>query len=136
MAVNTRESARSTPTVLIVDDDAINLVVLEQLLKRAGFGVVTATNGHDALATLRNESIQLVMADINMPDMDGVELSRRIRSEMTDQKATLPILAITAYNDAAEDERFREAGMTDVLHKPVPFDTLRSVVTRLTDSED
>jgi CheY-like chemotaxis protein len=71
------------------------------------------------------------MVDINMPDMNGVELSRRIRTQFTEPSRSVPILAITAYNDDAEDQRYREAGITDVVHKPVPFDQLKSTVERL-----
>lgn len=119
----------SKPAVLLVDDDAINLVVLRQLLKRAGFDVVTASNGVEALQELEQKPFQLVMADINMPDMNGVELTRRIRTGMPDPICSVPMIAITAYNDPDEDAKYREAGFCEVVHKPIPFARLREVVS-------
>ena len=100
---------------LCVDDSEINLAVLALPLETGGASVVTASSGADALEHLRSGQVDVVLTDISMPGMDGVELLREIRNLGLD----LPVLAITG-NVLAEDvDRYRVAGFAAVLGKPL-----------------
>ncbi len=99
---------------------------MHYLLRDAGFEVQTATSGHEALKRVREFHPQVVLLDIGLPDIDGCEVAHRLRSDTTLQPTTL--IAITAYG-SDDDRRFAEAaGFDYLIVKPVPFETLLSVV--------
>jgi signal transduction histidine kinase/AmiR/NasT family two-component response regulator len=110
--------------VLVVEDNAVNLRVATALLTRMGVTSVTALNGEIALTSLERESFDLVLMDIQMPVLDGLEITRRIRAR-TDKRREVPIVALTAA--VFEDERRAalDAGMDDLVTKPVRADALR-----------
>ncbi|MFZ5442747.1 MAG: ATP-binding protein [Myxococcota bacterium] len=111
--------------VLVVDDNPVNLTVARALVERAGFGVVTATNGEEALAAVSHQSFAAVLMDCHMPVMDGFEATRRIRALPGDER-TVPIYALTASAMPEELEACRQSGMDDCLIKPVSLEALRS----------
>ena len=118
--------------VLVVEDNPFNLHVFEEFLSDMGHAVTTATNGRQALDILRNKAFDLVLMDVQMPEMDGVEMVRRLRlGECGEQAASLPVIALTAYAMAGDRERFLQAGMTDYLSKPVTQDRLCEAVAYL-----
>ena len=103
-------------SILIVDDEPLNLMMLERRLKSLGYRPVTAGNGQEALDLLGRETVDAVLLDVNMPDMDGLEVLRRIRE--TESWRGLPVLMLSA--DGAEDtiSRSYELGANDYLVKP------------------
>ncbi|MFG6157295.1 response regulator [Halomonas sp. 1390] len=106
--------------VLIVDDGPVNLTLARQVLERQGLEVATATSGEQALARLEEDAFDLVLMDIFMPGMDGVEASRRWRrreAEMASHRRSV-LVALTANASDEDRRRFREAGMDDFLAKP------------------
>jgi CheY-like chemotaxis protein len=112
--------------VLVVDDQPDIVRTCAYLLRDAGFEVQTATSGYEALKQVREFHPQVVLLDIALPDIDGCEVARRLRSDTTLQPTTL--IAITAYG-SDDDRRFaKAAGFDCLVVKPVPFDTLLSVV--------
>lgn len=110
-------------TVLIVEDNAINQLVTRGMLLKLGYRVRTADNGAEALALLREESVDAVLLDCQMPVMDGFATCRAIRA--LPGCAELPVLAITAHSHSGDRERCLAAGMSDYLAKPVKFEALR-----------
>lgn len=110
-------------TVLIVEDNAINQLVTRGMLLKLGYRVRTADNGAEALELLRNETVDAVLLDCQMPVMDGFATCRALRAlpGCTD----LPVLAITAHSHSGDRERCLAAGMSDYLAKPVKFDEMR-----------
>jgi CheY-like chemotaxis protein len=102
-------------TVLVVDDTPANARLLEGMLEPRGYRVVTAENGTDALRLLRAERPHLVLLDVQMPDIDGYEVCRRIRADT--ETATLPVVMVTA---SVGHERLQalEAGADDFVTKP------------------
>lgn len=104
-------------TVLAVDDNATNLELLVRLLGRGGYSVITAECGEDALALVRDEAVDLVILDVMMPGIDGIETCRRIRGELG--KPTLPIIIATALTDRDSRRRAKAAGADDFLSKPL-----------------
>jgi PAS domain S-box-containing protein len=104
-------------TVLVVEDNDVNLRLARDILRRAGYGVVSARDGTEALRQLELHSIDAVLMDIQLPDMDGLEATARIRR--TDSLARIPIIAMTAHAMKGDAERFLDAGIDDYLSKPV-----------------
>jgi two-component system sensor histidine kinase/response regulator len=104
--------------VLLVEDNVINQQVASEILKSAGMLVKIAGNGKKALKALEEDSFDIVLMDVQMPEMDGIEATRIIRKD--DKNRNLPIIAMTAHAMSGDRERFLEAGMND--HTPKPID--------------
>ncbi|MFM8767604.1 MAG: response regulator, partial [Rubrivivax sp.] len=111
---------------LVVDDNEVNLMIAGELLSQAGLEVETAQNGAHALECLERGHFDMVFMDMQMPVMDGLEATRRIRSQP--DKARLPIVAMTANVLATDRELCLQAGMDDVLTKPIEPELLLQAV--------
>lgn len=110
--------------VLIVEDVPVNQVVLRTQLENRGYQAETVSNGAEAVALLRREKFDLVLMDVQMPVMSGIEATLLIRNELGMGHDALPIIAVTAHGLPAELRQCLEAGMDDTLKKPVLTDTL------------
>ncbi|MEW5744022.1 MAG: response regulator [Nitrospirota bacterium] len=121
--------------LLIVDDDKTTRKLLSLYLKGKGYEVVTAENGLDALEKLGTESINLVITDMNMPYMDGIELARTLRADPA-WKA-MPLIMVTTEADDDERSKAYEAGVDDYLVKPTNadkiHDSIRGIFDRIID---
>ena len=115
--------------VLVVDDDARNIFALINLLECQDLRVSYASNGHDALAALSQRPVDLVLMDVMMPDLDGLEVMRRLRADP--RHTSLPIVAVTARALPGDRERCLAAGATAYLAKPIDADRLLSTVAAL-----
>ena len=102
--------------ILVVDDDKTTRKLLSLYLKAKGYEVVTAENGLDAMEKLGTENINLVVTDMNMPYMDGIELTKNLRAD--DSWKDLPILMVTTEADDDERKKAYETGVDDYLVKP------------------
>ena len=116
-------------TVLLVEDNATNRRVAELFLERAGCEVVLAADGSEALAVLRGRRVDLVLMDVQMPVMDGLEATKRIRQEIAGG-TRLPIVGLTANALSEQVEVCRTAGMDDVIAKPLERERLEAVLER------
>ena len=114
--------------LLVVEDNELNQQVAAELLSDAGFVVELAGNGQEALAKLRQQPVDLVLMDMQMPVMDGLEATRAIRAQPGLRH--LPVIAMTANAMAADRELCLAAGMNDHLAKPVNPDDLWRVLAR------
>jgi two-component system cell cycle response regulator len=103
--------------ILVVDDDACNVLILATRLRSLGYEVQEATNGEEALERLERNYFDLVLSDVMMPKIDGIELTRRIKQ--TPELFGPPVVLITAYDEAELRTRGLEAGADDFLAKPV-----------------
>ena len=110
------ESMEDRPTILIVDDDARNLKLLEAFLLPMKCHIVKAENGLDALGILNKRNVDLLLLDVMMPDMDGYEVCRRIKGN--DATRLIPVVLITALDDMEAKIKGIEAGADDFLTKP------------------
>ena len=103
--------------VLIADDDEINLLLLRETLEGAGFEVVAASDGAEALNLAALDRFDAALLDVQMPNVDGHEVCRRLRA--AEATRHLPIVMITGRDDPASIEKTYEAGATDFIAKPV-----------------
>ncbi len=114
---------RAALRVLVAEDNLVNQVVAERILSSFGCSLVTVANGREAVAAVEHEPFDLILMDIQMPEMDGMEATRRIRS-LPDERALLPIVAMTAHAMKGDRERFLAAGMDHYISKPFHKDEL------------
>ncbi|QDU80763.1 Signal transduction histidine-protein kinase BarA [Polystyrenella longa] len=114
------ETAEVKPlSILLAEDHPPNQQLAVRLLERRGHSVVVANNGIEALAVLENESFDLLLTDIQMPEMDGFALTNAIREKERETGGHLPIVAMTAHAMQGDAERCLEAGMDGYVSKPV-----------------
>ncbi len=113
--------------VLVVEDNAINRFILRQMLTRDGHHVAEASDGGEGVALAAAETFDLILMDINMPQMNGVQAAQAIRSGKG-KSAGARIVALTAHVFDHDLRRFRDAGMDDVVIKPLRWDGLRRVI--------
>jgi PAS domain S-box-containing protein len=114
--------------ILLVEDNELNRMVGAGLLKKAGVQVSIAEDGERALEILEQEDFDIILMDIQMPNMDGLTAARAIRAQM--RFATIPIIALTAHAYAEERENCLAAGMNDLITKPIVPDTLYATLGR------
>ena len=114
--------------ILLVEDNAINQQVAREFLERSGLRVTVADNGEEALAILDSQTFDAVLMDLQMPVMDGLEASRRIRAQ--ERFRDLPIIAMTAAVMAQDRAACHNAGMNDHVSKPILPDELRAALLK------
>jgi len=124
----------SSTRVLLVEDNAVNQMVAEALLERRGFEVVVARNGREAVEVFQHGRFDLVLMDIQMPEMDGFEALAAIRAFEEGTGERTPVVALTAHALTEDRERCLAAGMDDYLSKPIEaprlYEMIRSVLER------
>jgi signal transduction histidine kinase/CheY-like chemotaxis protein len=115
--------------VLVVDDNSVNRKILARQLELAGATTDAAAGGEEALDLWRKGTYDLVLADLQMPSMDGFELARRIReSERIDRRSRTPILAVTASALEDQEHKSRAVGMDGLITKPVGIEQLKATL--------
>lgn len=123
-----------TRQVLVVDDEIGALTLIGIMLERGGFGVLKARDAYIALDILNEQVPDLIILDVMMPGMDGIELCRHIRE--TEITAAIPILILSARGDAETVERGIEAGANDYLSKPILHHDLVTKVRRMLNMDE
>lgn len=116
------------PTVLVVEDSADTRVIIRLELERWGYRVVEAVNGREALGMIEDLCPDLILMDLNLPEVDGLTVARAIRS-YNERCAGVPILAITAYDTIGIEEAAREAGCDAYIRKPLDMPQLEKTVS-------
>jgi two-component system cell cycle response regulator DivK len=114
--------------ILVVEDNAKSMTLLRDVLRATGYRTLEASTAKQALLLATEHGPALVLMDIRLPDMDGVEALGRLR--MDERTASIPVVAVTAQAMKGDSERFREAGFDGYLTKPVDIDELLATVAR------
>jgi two-component system, sensor histidine kinase and response regulator len=120
--------------VLLAEDNAVNRTLARRLLEKHGHTVVVAENGREALETLEREPVDLVLMDVQMPEMDGLEAMAAIREREKLTGAHVPIIALTAHAMKGDREKCLDAGADDYLTKPIRTVELYEAVDRVNDA--
>jgi CheY-like chemotaxis protein len=126
---STFQNDLQAPLVLVVEDNEANILSLKDYLEYKGFSLHCASNGQEALDFLAQQRPDIILMDVQMPIMDGMEASRRIRANPDWQ--SIPIIALTALTMPGDRERFLAAGMNEHISKPVRLGELVSLIDRL-----
>ena len=122
-----------TKRVLIAEDSSVIQNLARKILEFQNYEITAVKNGEQVLQLLEKENFDIILLDINMPIMDGMECARQIRELKDSKKSETPIVAITGNAKNYTDEDFKEAGFNDALMKPLNFDRLVEVVANLTE---
>ena len=113
-------------TVLVVEDNEKNMKLFRDVLKTSGYDTLEATTGEEAVELARSNTPALVLMDVQLPGIDGVEALTRLRED--ERTASIPVLAVTAQAMQGDRERFLGVGFDDYLSKPVDvIDLIRTV---------
>ena len=116
-------------TIHLIDDSATMLISMEMLLKRAGYSVTKSDNGENALSALETLSPKLIITDLNMPGMNGIELIQALKKQS--KFRFTPMLMLTTESQQSRREEAKREGATGWLVKPVEPDQLLTVVKQL-----
>ncbi|TAE26824.1 MAG: response regulator [Cytophagales bacterium] len=123
----------SAKRVLIAEDSSVIQNLARKILEFQNYDITAVKNGEQVMQILAKEDFNILLLDINMPVMDGMECVRQVRALSDKTKAEVPIVAITGNAKNYTEEEFKTAGFNDVLVKPLNFDRLVEVVNQLTD---
>lgn len=120
---------KQATTALIVDDSSSIRMVLRMTLENAGYDVIEATNGQEALDAAAQKHVDFVITDVNMPKMGGVELVRALRAQR--DYRFIPILTLTNVNAEWKKNEARDAGATGWIQKPFAPESLMNVLHKV-----
>lgn len=119
--------------VLVIEDNPDNLELLRCILERSGYAVVSASSGEEGVALAVSERPEFILMDINLPGIDGLEATRRIRSSSVN--GSIPIIAITSYAMRGDMEQVLDAGCNGYFEKPIDplqiMDDIHAILGRM-----
>jgi CheY-like chemotaxis protein len=119
------------PKILLVEDDEMNRDMLSRRLARLGFDVQVAISGHEGIRKAYAEPADVILMDLSLPELDGWETTRRLKSDQ--RTSNIPIIALTAHALSTDRERAMAAGCDEFATKPVEFNTLVGMIQALLD---
>jgi DNA-binding response OmpR family regulator len=108
-----------TNTVLYIEDNPDNTTLVRRALEARGYKLIDAANGLKGVSLAETEDVQLILLDINLPDIDGYEVARRLRSSAKRGLASVPIIAVTANALKGDAQRALDAGCDVYMSKPI-----------------
>ena len=133
----TVQETRQKLNILLAEDNIINQKLASELLRARGHYVVLASDGREALEAFKEGGHDLILMDVQMPEMDGLEATREIRkmeadpqSSIFNRQYSIPIVAMTAHAMKGDREKCLDAGMDDYISKPIKAETLFSVIEK------
>jgi PAS domain S-box-containing protein len=126
--------ARQELRILLVEDNTINQIIAQRLIRKRGHKIIVANNGREALAALESEKFDLILMDVQMPEMSGVEITEAIRTREKEKNSGehIPIIATTASAMKEDKERCLAAGMDAYISKPIEREVLFETIDTLT----
>lgn len=119
--------------VLIAEDSSVIQNLAKKILEFQNYEITAVKNGEQVLQLIEQEDFNILLLDINMPVMDGMDCARAVRKLSDAKKAAIPMVAITGNAKNYTEDEFKAAGFDDVLVKPLNFDRLVEIVNSLTD---
>jgi len=128
---HTLREQRRTFSFLVAEDNPVNQKLIARLLEKRGHTVVLAQNGREALEALEKRHFDIVLMDVQMPEMDGFEATKRIREKEQASGTHQPIIALTAHAMQGDEERCLAGGMDGYVTKPIKLEDLFSVIEKV-----
>jgi two-component system, cell cycle response regulator DivK len=113
-------------TVMIVEDNELNMKLFNDLLRANGYDTLPMRNGYEALDALKEERPDLIIMDIQLPEISGLEVTRRIKQD--EALKHIPVIAVTAFAMKGDEERIRQGGCEGYLSKPISVSTFIETV--------
>lgn len=127
---NSKDRAAQAKTVLIVEDNELNMKLFNDLLEAHGYNTVQTRNGMDALALAREHRPDLILMDIQLPEVSGLDVTKWLKED--DELRHIPVIAVTAFAMKGDEERIREGGCEAYISKPISvgmfLDTIRQFI--------
>ncbi len=114
--------------ILIVEDNEHNMYLINFILEKNGYETIKALNGEEGITLAMKERPDLIIMDIQLPDINGLEVTRKIRESKVD--GTIPIIAITSYAMSGDRDKALEAGCTGYIEKPINPDTIMAEIEK------
>jgi len=118
-----------TPTILVVEDNRDNMDLIEEILEDEGYAMIRAFNAEDGIAMLAENQADLIVMDVSLPRMSGLEATRHIKADA--KTRDIPLLVLTAHAGAADRQDAFSAGCDDFLTKPIDEDSLLTTIWKL-----
>ena len=125
------ETPAETKTVLIVEDNELNMKLFHDLLEAHGYNTLEARTGPEALKLATEQRPDLILMDIQLPEVSGLEVTQKIKSD--EELVDIPIIAVTAFAMKGDEERIRQGGCEDYIAKPISVRTFLEKVKRYLD---
>lgn len=116
--------------ILVAEDDAVNQYIIEKMFDRDDYELIMVNDGSEVFGEIKNNDFDVILMDVNMPNMDGIEATEKIRKKEEKTGKHIPIIGITAFSDEDERENYLAIGMDDFLPKPFLDKNLKEVVNR------
>lgn len=130
-AVEKLEMTAAPKTVLIVEDNDLNMKLFHDLLEAHGYNIVEARTGPEALKRAFETRPDLILMDIQLPEVSGLEVTQKIKENS--ELADIPVIAVTAFAMKGDEERIRNGGCEDYIAKPISVSTFLEKVKRYLD---
>ena len=111
------ETAENAKTVLIVEDNELNMKLFHDLLEAHGIGTIETRNGRDVMDMAREHKPDLVLMDIQLPEISGLDVTKMMKDD--EELQNIPIIAVTAFAMKGDEEKIRESGCEDYISKPI-----------------
>ena len=116
-------------TILIVEDNELNMKLFHDLLEAHNYQTLQTRDGSDALALAREHMPDLILMDIQLPGVSGLEVTRQIKAD--DELKKIPVVAVTAFAMKGDEEKIREGGCEAYIAKPISVDNFISTIQRI-----
>jgi two-component system cell cycle response regulator DivK len=117
-----------TKTILIVEDNELNMKLFHDLLESQGYNILQTKNGIEALKIAREKKPDLILMDIQLPEVSGLEVTKWIKED--ENISSIPVIAVTAFAMKGDEQKFRDGGCEAYIAKPISVDGFLSTVER------
>ena len=131
MDVATKSTNGSAKTVLVVEDNELNMKLFHDLLEAHGYNILQTKDGMDALRLAREHKPDLILMDIQLPEVSGLEVTKWIKED--DDLKSIPVIAVTAFAMKGDEEKIREGGCEAYIAKPISVTNFLETVQRFLD---
>ena len=125
----------TTPRVLCIEDHPDNMTLVRRILQSESYTLIEAKTGFQGLWIAENEEVDIILLDVNLPDIDGYEIARRLRKSPKEKLANIPIIAVTANAMKGDAQKAYDAGCTLYMTKPINIMDLMEKVKNLAKKE-